>query len=168
MQNRSGWPWAAIAAATTSPSSAPSQLHPMVQLVDHQALHLLGPDALGDIAHHAGEEALPVRSPLGHRQLQRKGRAVVPQALDLAADADDAALAGGLVARQVAIVRGVVGLGHQHLDVAPDDLAGEVAEQALSSRIKGADGARLVDHHDGVYGRIDDGAVARLGAHQPV
>jgi hypothetical protein len=40
----------------------------------------------------------------------------------LAADADDAALAGGQVAAEVAVVLAAIRFGHQHRDVAAEQL----------------------------------------------
>ncbi len=70
------------------------------------------------VVEDAGEVRLTVDRHLPHRQVQRKGRAVAAPAGYGAADADDAALSGIEVMLDVAVVAGVIRLGHQHADVA--------------------------------------------------
>ena len=49
-----------------------------------------------------------------------------------------------------------VGLRHQDLDVASDQLAGRIAEEPLGRLVDRADRAVAVDDHNGVGGGIDD------------
>ena len=62
----------------------------------------------------ADEDAPFAQPGLGHGQIQREGRAVLPQADDLAADADDLLLAGWQIAGEVTVVFVAVRRRHQH------------------------------------------------------
>ena len=93
----------------------------------------LGMLAFGQVADEAGEEA-----PFGHRnfadgELHRKGRAVLTLADDDPTDADDPALAGAVIALQIAVMRRAIGLGHQHANILPHHFIGGPAEQAFRS-----------------------------------
>ncbi len=102
----------------------------------------------GQITHETGEEALAVGMRLADGELHREDGAVLAQALDLAADADDPPLAGGTVAGEIAVVALPVGGRHQHAHVAADDLLGTVAEQPHRRRAERADQAALIDGDD--------------------
>ena len=49
-----------------------------------------------------------------------------------------------------------LGLGHQHRDVAADDLVVRVAEDPLGGRVHRLDNPLLVDGDDAVDGGVDD------------
>ena len=53
----------------------------------------------------------------------------------------------------VVVVLVPVGLGHQHLDVLPDQLARVVSEQLFGSRIDALDNAYRIDGNDRIHGR---------------
>ena len=67
----------------------------------------LGRHPLGDVADEAGEDVAVAAADLADRELDREGAAVLVPGDDGAADADDALLAGGEVAGEVAVVLGV-------------------------------------------------------------
>ncbi len=115
----------------------------------------LGRHPFGDVADEAGERVAVAAADLADGELDGKGAAVAVAGDDGAADADDALLAGGEVAREVAVVLGMVGLGHQQIDVSAEHLFGGVAEHALGGGAEAVDDARGVDGNDGVGRRID-------------
>ncbi len=115
--------------------------------------------ALGDVAHDAGEIAAPVSPPLGDREIQREDRAIPPPAPDLTPDTDNLRLAGRAVIGDVPIVLAVIGLGHQHADVAPNDFVRRIKEDLLGGAVEGLNDAVLVDHRDRIDRGVDDGAV---------
>ena len=101
---------------------------------------------LGQVADEAGEETPVARFHFADRKLHRKGRAVLALADDHAADADDAALAGGQIALQVAVMVFAIGRRHQaSLTFCPMRLGRAVAEQPLGRAAEGLDDAALVD-----------------------
>ena len=50
----------------------------------------------------------------------------------------------------VAVVHAVVRLGHQHIDVAPQQLHGAPAEQLFAGAVDREDQAGMVDEDDGI------------------
>ena len=122
-------------------------------------LHL---DPRREVADEAGEDGGPAELHLADRELHREDRAVLALRLHLAADADDALLAGPPVSREIAVMVLAMGRGHEHLDVAPDHLAGGVAEQLFRRGAEGLDDAALVDRDDRVGRGFEDGAQPRL------
>ena len=74
----------------------------------------LGRLPLGQVADEAGEEAAVAGPHLADLELHGKGRAVLALAGDDAVDADDALLAGGEVAGDVAVMLLAKGRGHEH------------------------------------------------------
>ena len=74
-----------------------------------------------------------------------KVRPLACAAGDGAADADDVALAGGEVAREVAVVLAAVGLGHEQAHVAADDLGRGIAEHPLRRGAEALDGSARAD-----------------------
>ena len=87
---------------------------------------------LGQVADKAGEKALIAGFHFADGEFHREGRSVAALADDDAADADDAPLAGGQIAADVAVMLAAIGLGHQDLDVASDRLGGLQAEKPFS------------------------------------
>jgi len=90
------------------------------------------------------------------------GGAVLAPADHHPVDADDALLAGGEVAVDVAVMLAAIGLGHQQADVAAERLLFRIAELAHGGLVEGGDGAVLVDHHRGVRGGVEEDAKMRL------
>ena len=117
---------------------------------------------VGDVAGDAGEHAPVAQVQLADGEVHGEGRAVLAQADHLAADADDLLLAGRPVVLQVVVMLVPVGLGHEHLDVAALDFAGQVAEELLGRRVHRLDHAAFVDGDDCVHGRVEDGPRAGL------
>ena len=64
---------------------------------------------------------------------------------------------GPEIVLQMSLVIALIGLGHEHRDVAADDLLVGVAEDPLGGRIHRLDAPRFVDGDDAVDGRVDDG-----------
>ena len=81
---------------------------------------MLGLLPLGEIADEAGEEAAFARLHLADCELHGKGRAVLALAGHHPVDADDALLAGGEIARHVAVMLLAIGRGISELDVLAD------------------------------------------------
>ena len=79
------------------------------------------------------------------RQLHRKGRAVLALADHDAADADNTALAGILVALHIAVVVVAIGCRHQDLDVLSECLACLVTKQPLGRAAERLHDAAVVD-----------------------
>ncbi len=132
-------------------------------------LHLLRLDqlllralTLAEIVDDADEDRLAVLRRLADRKVHREGRAVLAATLHLAADADDLCLTGSPVVAEVAVVLAAVRLGHQHLDVLPDDLGRPVAEQLLAGRVEHEHGAGRVDQDHPVDGGLDHRAKPRF------
>jgi hypothetical protein len=100
---------------------------------------------------------------LADGELHREDGAVLAQALDLAADADDPPLAGGTVAGEIAVVALPVRGRHQHTDVAADDFLGTVAEQPHRRRAERADQAALIDGDDRLRHGLQSRAQPLLG-----
>ena len=124
----------------------------------------LGLLPLGQVADEAGEVVPLAGAHLADRQLHREGRAVLALADHDAADADDAPLAGGEIALEIAVVLLAIGRRHQHADVLADDLAGGIAEQPLGRRAEAtAMRAALVDDDHRVRHGLQDRAQMRLG-----
>ena len=63
------------------------------------------------------------------------------------------ALAGLEMLTNVVVVLVPVGLGHQHLDVLPDQLGCVVSEQLFGSRVDALDNAYRIDGNDRIHGR---------------
>ena len=123
---------------------------------------LLGLLASGDVADDAGEASSSVPADLAQRELQREGRPVAAQPLDLATHADHPRLARAQVAGEVGIVVLPVRRGHEHRDIATDQIGRRIAEQPLDGRIGDFHDASFVDGDDPVDGRIQDRLDARL------
>src|SRR5579863_8366476 len=71
----------------------------------------------GEIADEAGKTALSICPQLADRQMHRKGRTVLALPGHHPADADDAPLAGALIALHIAVVTAEIRLRHQSVDV---------------------------------------------------
>ncbi len=120
---------------------------------------LLGLLARGDVANEAHEARRldPQHPPDG--EVAGEDAAVLASRADLAADADDALLAGGHVAVHVAVVLPAEGFGHQLAHVAPEDLLALVAEGALRGPAEFLDRAVVVHDDDGIHRGVEDGPV---------
>jgi hypothetical protein len=115
----------------------------------------------GEIANKPGEDAISSRlADLADCQLHGKDGSVLLLRLDRAADADDVLLARPLVAAKIAVMLGLVGLGHQHFDVLPDHFACRIAEELFRSLAEGLNDAALVDRNDRVGGGFHHGTEA--------
>src|SRR5690606_24038904 len=88
--------------------------------------------------------------------VNRKRRAVLSPADDLAADADDLSDPGAAIIGQVGVVLRPVRLGHQNLYIVPDKLIGAISEQPLGRGIDVFDQAFFIDGDDGDDGRFED------------
>ena len=125
--------------------------------------------ALRDVADEPGEDAPAAgERHLTHRQVHRERGARLAPPDHLTPDPDDAPDASLAVVLDVPVVLPVVWLGHEHMDVASDDLLGVVLEDPLGARIEGLDLAPLVDGDDAVDRRLEDGLGARPALFQRV
>lgn len=95
---------------------------------------------------------------LAHREKYRKDRTVFAPGINFATNADDVRHAGVEIALHVSIVRVTIGAGHQYVDVAPEQLVGDVTEQALAGTVEAFDMPPMVDEDH----RIDRGIEQRL------
>ena len=118
--------------------------------VDQLGLQFLEPQLrpllIGEVADESGEDARAVGIHLTDRQFHRERASVTAFAHDDAADSDDAAVAGGQVARDIIVVPVVIGIGHQHADITADQLGFAIAEQPLRGGAERHDDAAFVDH----------------------
>src|SRR5439155_2309473 len=133
----------------------------LLRFADGQDLALQLP-AAGDVVQQPGKKAAVAYAQLADRQLQGKRAAVLPLPLHLPPDANDPGLAGPEIVLQILIVLAVVRLGHQHVDVSPDQFIRAVAEQARDGGIDRLDGPLGVDGDDAVHGGLDGPAQAGL------
>ena len=81
----------------------------------------LGRLPFGQVADEAGEVAALAGPHLGDFELHGEGRAILALSGDDAVDADDALLAGGEIAGDVAVMLLAEGRGHEHLHILSDD-----------------------------------------------
>ena len=116
--------------------------------------------AFGDVADDAGEELPAADGEFADREVDGEQAAVLPLAEHLAADADDAPVAGGVVVGEVTIVLGPVGFGHQDVDVAADEFRGRPAKHRFGGRVDGVDAPPVVDGDDALDGGGEDGPKA--------
>ena len=86
----------------------------------------------------------------------------------LAADADDARLAGFDVVAQVVVVLRAVRLGQQDVDLQADDFLLVVAEHALAGVVQQLDAAFVIEQHDRVDRRIEHGLEFAFQALRPL
>ena len=126
-------------------------------------LHLL---PAREVADEAGENSFAVRARFADRQLHRELRAVLGEALDQPAVADDARFAGPEIIGNVAVVLRAVGLGHQHLDVVADHFLGSISEQVRGRGAKRSYEAVLVDDDHRLRHGVEDRTQMRLARRQ--
>ena len=122
------------------------------QLVLQPLVLFLGRLLRGEIAKNANKEAVGAT----HRQMYRKRCSVRAPPGHLPADADDPFFTRAEVPRDVPVVPGPVGLGHQQGHVVSNDLLGRKTEHALRSGIEIQNRAAVVDHDDAVGGRVHE------------
>src|SRR3954471_19096412 len=90
--------------------------------------------------------------------MHRERRAVAASPGHDAADTDDAGLAAGVIAGEIAGMARAVWFWHQLADVEADRLFLGVAEQPLGCRAEELDGAAAVDHDHRVGHGVQDRA----------
>ena len=122
-----------------------------------QTLHArLGALLLGEVADEAGEIASLAPMRLADRKMHRKGRTVGASTRDDAANADDARLAFGAVALEVAVVATAIGLGHQDPHVLADRFVLRKAEHPLGGAAEQLHDSGFVDDHHRVGHRFEN------------
>ena len=122
-------------------------------------LHL---DACREVADETGEDGRPAELHLPDREFHGEDRAILALRFHLTPDADDPLLARPPISREIAIMVLAMGRGHEHLDIAPDHLAGGIAEQLFRRRAEGLDDSTLIDRDDRVGRGFQDGAQPRF------
>ena len=122
-------------------------------------LHAL---SIGDVPYDPGKGAAAAELDLTDGEVHRKGRAVLLQGHDFAADADDLRPSGPHIITQVRIVLGPVWLWHQHFYITADDFVRLMPEHGLCGAIERFNSPAFVDRDDGVHRRVQDGAHLRL------
>ncbi len=100
---------------------------------------------------------LPFGLELADRQVNRKDRPVLAAGHHLPADADDLALSRLQMMAKVAVMPAAKRLGHQHIDVAADQLVAGKPEHLLDRSIEGADQSLVIDDDDGADSRLQRG-----------
>ncbi len=125
-----------------------------------------GSAKVSDVAGDSGEHALLADLQLADGQVHGEHAAVLTQADDLPADADDLAVAGVQVVLEIAIVFVSIGIGHEHLDVSADDFGGLVTEQPFRRRVHRLDLPVIINGEDGIHGGVKDGPGAGLAIFQ--
>ncbi len=103
---------------------------------------------------------------LGHLDFDGKLRVVLAPRFELAPDADDLRLARPHIALDVAVMQRVMRLRHEHVDVAPDQFLGGIAEHRGRRRIDRLDDPVLVDGDDRIDHSVDDRSGARFAVAQ--
>ena len=88
-------------------------------------------------------------------ELRGELAAVAPLGDQLAADADDARLAGLDVVAQVILVLRAVRLGQQDVHLQADDFLLVVAEHALAGVIQQLDPSLVIEQHDRIHRRVE-------------
>ncbi len=111
----------------------------------------------GEVVDNAGKVHPPIHLEFADGQMHGEGRAIAPPTGDFTADADDLAHAGCKVIGDIAVMRRVVWLGHQEMDIAPDELVLGIVEQACRCRIDRGDDAAAIDGDDGIDRRFEHG-----------
>ena len=102
------------------------------------------------------------------RQLRGELAAVAPLGDQLAADADDARLAGLDVMPQIVLVLRAIRLGQQDVDLQSDDFLLVVAEHALAGMIQQLDPPLVIEQHDRVHRRVEYGLKFPFQAVRPL
>ena len=113
----------------------------------------LGLPLSGQVVDDSGKMTLAVNLVLADREMHREGCAVFAPARDLAADVDDLVLARLTILTNIAVVLALVGLGHEHPDILPDQFGSGVAEQPFGRGVDALDDAGRVDRDDRIGGR---------------
>ena len=126
-------------------------------------LHLV---AGRQIADEPGKDSLAAGLRFANGQFHWKDFAAFGQALDHPAVTDDAGVPGFQISADVFVMFVTIRSGHQHLDVAADDLFGIVAEQLRRRRAERGDDPALVDDDHRLRNRIEDRAQMRLAGHK--
>ncbi len=141
------------------------------QVADQRTVLLLAmpqgrfhPVAIADVGDEADKQGFASDDRLADRQSQREARAILAFANDLAPLADDLRHALHVVV-QVSVVLAAIRFGHQHLDVAADDLVCRPAEDCFGSAVEGTDDTPAVDGDDAVHRGIDNGPHPRFVLH---
>ena len=125
---------------------------------------LLGRMALREVANDPGETKPPIDVDLAHRQVDRKETAEAIDGIQLAADADDLLLPRILIALQIVVMIGPMGLRHQPVDRLAEQLRLRITEHPLRGLVEAGDATGRVDHHDRVDRGIQYGLRFRFGA----
>ena len=104
------------------------------------------PLLIGEVADESGEDTMAIGIHLADRQFHRKRASVAAFAHDDAADPDDAAGTGGQIVRDIIVVAVLIGIWHQHADIASDQLGFGITEQPFRCGAERHDDAAFVDH----------------------
>ncbi len=100
-------------------------------------------DEAGEVGHSAGLH-------LADRKMHRESRPILALTGYDSANADDMPLAGGSIARQVAIVARTVGVWHQDADILADSLLLGIAELPFRGTAEELHEAIAVDDNHGI------------------
>ena len=122
-------------------------------------LHL---DPCREVADETGKDGRLAEPHLPDRELHGEDRAILALRFHFTPDADDPLLAPPPISRKIPIMVLAMGRGHEHLDIAPDHLAGGVIEQPFRRLAEGLDDFTLIDRDDRVGGGLQNGTQPRF------
>jgi len=123
----------------------------------------LGGLAIGDVADDPNKDRLIAVAGLADGKIHREHRPVLAPPHDLAADPYDPFLAGAQIVCEIGVMLARIGLGHQHFDIASDQLLRGIAEKPLRRMVNRADRAVPIDDHDPVDRGVDNRAIEGVG-----
>ena len=99
------------------------------------ALGKLGRLAIGDVADDPDKDRLVAVAGLADGKIHRKYRPIFAPPHDLAPDSYNFLLAGAQIVREIRVMLARIGLGHQHFDIASDQLLRGIAEEPLGRMV---------------------------------
>ena len=116
---------------------------------------LFGPLSFRYVSNDADKLGLTARWYFAYRKIDCEVRTAFSPTQGFPADSNDSGIAGVEVVLQVTIVCAFVGLGHQQRHVFPENFLCVASEHGLRGRIEGLNQAFVIDHDNGVHGRIE-------------
>ena len=121
---------------------------------------------LTDIAQGTDEKTFAVHDENTDGKLKRNEPAILVQAFDFPADADDFGDARSQVVREISIMPAAMRFGHQHRDIVANEFGRVIAQYAFHGRIGRADETSAIDVDDAVHLVVQEGSYFRLAFSQ--
>ena len=110
----------------------------------------------------SSEDSFSVRVRLPNGQFHWENCAVLGEALDQPAIADNSRFAGPEIIGEVLVILGPVGFRHEHLDIAADDFISTISEQSCGRSAERSDLSLLIDNDHRLGDSIEDRTHMRL------